>query len=101
MTRLNKIIQTTTRLPGGSDGKESACSARDLDFIPGSERSLGEGKGNPLPCLENCMDRGAWWVTESSHGDAESDTTEWLHFHFFGQKQQKEYLWCYFINIKF
>ena len=30
--------------PGGSDGKESACNVRDLGFIPGSGRSLGEGK---------------------------------------------------------
>ena len=29
--------------PGGSDGKESACSARDLDLIPGSRRYPGEG----------------------------------------------------------
>ena len=29
--------------PGGSDGKEFACNARDPGLIPGSERSLGEG----------------------------------------------------------
>ena len=47
--------------PGGSDGKEYACSARDLGLIPGSGRSPGEGNGNPLQysCLENSMDRGA------------------------------------------
>ena len=41
--------------PGGSDGKESACSAGDLGSIPGSGRSPGEGNGNPLQysCLEN------------------------------------------------
>ena len=31
--------------PGGSDSKESACSARDLGLIPGSGRSPGEGNG--------------------------------------------------------
>ena len=33
--------------------------------IPGSRRYPGEGNGNPLQysCLENSMDRGAWWVT--------------------------------------
>ena len=45
--------------PGGSDGKESACNAGDLGLIPGSERSPGEGNGNPLQysCLENSMDK--------------------------------------------
>ena len=51
--------------PGGSDSKESACNAGDLGLIPGSGRSPGEGNGNPLQysCLENSMDRGAWWAT--------------------------------------
>ena len=50
--------------PGGSDGKESACSAGDPGLIPGSRRSSGEGNGNPLQysCLENSVDRGAWWA---------------------------------------
>ena len=34
--------------PGGSDIKESACNVGDLGLIPGSERSLREGNGNPL-----------------------------------------------------
>ena len=43
----------------------SACNAGDLGSIPGSERSPGEGNGNPLQysCLENPMDGGAWWAT--------------------------------------
>ena len=47
---------------GGSDSKESACSAGDLGSIPESGRCPGEGNGNPLQysCLENPMDRGAW-----------------------------------------
>ena len=47
--------------PGGSDGEESACNAGDLDSIPGSERSPGEGNGYWLQysCLENSVDRGA------------------------------------------
>ena len=50
---------------GGSDGKESAHSVGDLSLIPGLGRSPGEGNGNPLQysCLENPMDRGAWWAT--------------------------------------
>jgi len=51
--------------PGGSDGKESACSAGNLGSIPGLGRSPGEENGNPLQysCLENSMDRGAWLAT--------------------------------------
>ena len=50
--------------PGVSDSKESACSARELGSIPGSGRCSREGNGNPLKfsCLENSMDRGAWWA---------------------------------------
>ena len=50
--------------PGDSDGKESACNAGDLGSTPGLERSPGEGNGNTLlySCLENSMDRGAWWA---------------------------------------
>ena len=49
-------------LPGGSLAKNlpaNAGDARDMGLIPGSGRSLGEGKGNPLQysCLENSMDR--------------------------------------------
>ena len=67
-------------LPSGSDGKASASSAGNTSSIPGLGRSPGEENGNPLqyPCLENLMDRGAWWATV--HGVAKSQT--WLHFHF-------------------
>ena len=49
-------------VPGGSDGKASACNAGDPGSIPGLGRSPGEGNGNPLQhsCLENPMDGGAW-----------------------------------------
>ena len=49
----------------GSDGKESACNAGDLGSIPGLGRSPREGNGYSLQCscLENPMDRGAWWAT--------------------------------------
>ena len=55
------------------DGKESACNARDLGLIPESGR-FPEGNGYPLQysCLENSMDRRAWWAT--FHGVAKSRT---------------------------
>ena len=54
--------------------KVSTCNMGDLVSIPGSERSPGEGNGNPVQysCLENPMDRGAWWATV--HGVAKSRT---------------------------
>ena len=59
---------------GGSDGKESACSARDMGSIPELGRSPGEGNGYPLQnsCMEHSMDRGAWWATV--HGVTKSQT---------------------------
>ena len=58
-------IMNAKDFPGGSDGKESACSAGDPDSILGSGRSPGERNGNPLQysCLMNSMDRGALWAT--------------------------------------
>ena len=54
----------------------SAYNEGDLGSISGLGRSLGEGNGNPLQysCMENSMDRAAWWTTV--HGVAESDMTE-------------------------
>ena len=51
---LNKL-QKIVGFPGGSDGKESACNAGDLNSIPWSGRSPGEENGYPLQysCLEN------------------------------------------------
>ena len=60
--------------PSSSVGKESACNAGDVGLIPGSGRSPGEGNVIPLQyfCLENSMDRGAWWATV--HGIAKCQT---------------------------
>ena len=51
------------------DGR--VLNAGDLESVPGSGRSPGEGNGNPLQysCLEDPMDRGAWWATV--HGVAQ------------------------------
>ena len=63
--------------PQRLSGKESACNAGDVGLIPGSGRSPGGGNGNPVQysCLENPMNRRAWWTTV--HGAAkETDTAE-------------------------
>ena len=53
------------KFPGGSDGKESACSVGDLGSIRRLGRFPGEGNGYPLQysCLGNPMGRGAWRAT--------------------------------------
>ena len=65
----------------GSGSKNSACNVGDLGLIPGLGRSPGEGNSNPFQysCLENLMDRGAWWATVHAVAK-ESDTTERLTF---------------------
>ena len=68
------IFDRSVGFPGGSDGKESTCNAGDLGSVPGSGISPGEANAYPFQysCLENSMDRGAWWVTV--HGVAKSQT---------------------------
>jgi len=60
--------------PLGSDGKESACNVGDLGSISALGRSAGEGNGYPFQysCLENSMERGAWWIIV--HGVTKSQT---------------------------
>ena len=52
----------------------NAGDVRDAGLSPRSGRSPGGGHGNPLQyfCLENPMDRGAWWATV--HGVAKSQS---------------------------
>ena len=91
--------------PGGSEVKTSACNAGDPGSIPGSGISPREGNGSPLQhsCLENLMDRGAWWamvhsithnrtqlkrlskhvcicITDSFCPTPETNTTLWINY---------------------
>ena len=71
-SRDNSFILNLEGFPCNSVSKESACSAGDLGSIPGLGRCPGGANGNPLqyPCLENLLDRGAWWA--AVHGVAKS-----------------------------
>ena len=62
--------------PDGSAGKETICNVGDWGLIPGLGRFPGGGHGKPLQysCLENAMDRAAWWA--KIHRVAKTDNTE-------------------------
>ena len=73
----NFFFFTVTKRPQWLSGEASTCNAGDAGdagLIPGSGRSPGGGRGNPLqyPCLEIPMDRGAWQAT--IQGVAKSQT---------------------------
>ena len=56
--------QTASTFPDGSTVKTLTANAGEVSLILGLGRSPGKGNGNPLQysCLENPMDRGAWWA---------------------------------------
>ena len=59
----------------------SAGDVRDVDSLPRSRRSPGREHGNPLQysCLENPMDRGAWWATVHAWHEVGHDTHAYVH----------------------
>ena len=79
---LNKVSFTWVHASQGTsqvalEGKNlpvSAGDVRELGSVSGSGRSSGGGNGSPLECscLENPMDRGAWWA--AVHGITNSQT---------------------------
>ena len=89
INKLTIFIHTYTGFPRGSEVKVSACNAGDPGSIPGSGRSPGEGNGNPLQdsCLENPMDREAWWATV--HGILQAIILEWVAIPFSGGSSQQ------------
>ena len=60
-----RSMSEVVKLPRWLSGKESTCNSADMGSIPGSGRYPGVRNGNPLQysCLENPMDREAWWAT--------------------------------------
>ena len=67
LNSINKILSEINYFIflDGSDSKESTYKTEDQCLIPGLGRFPGEENGNPFlySCLENLMDRGAWWAT--------------------------------------
>ena len=74
--------------PGGSAGKEFACSAGDLGSIPGLGKSPGEGKGYPLQYsgLENSKECIVHRVTKNQTRLSD------FHYGFGGGRQQRRAL---------
>ena len=64
-TSFHSSVNSAGASPGGSVVKTPPANAGDVGSVHGLGRSPGEGNGNPLQysCLENLMDRGAWWAT--------------------------------------
>ena len=67
----SQVVLVVKNLPA------NAGDIRDVGSIPASGRSPGEGNGNPLQysCLENPINRGAWWAIVCRISK-ESDMTE-------------------------
>ena len=65
MSRIFMPASFNLKLPWWLSGKESNCNAGDVGSVLGLGRSPVEGYGKPLQysCLENPIDRGAWWAT--------------------------------------
>ena len=82
------ILKAWRGFPGGSDGKECAQITGDPGLIPGSGSSPEKQNGNPLQysCLENPMDRQAWWATVCGVGKS---LTQLSDFHLQGIKHSK------------
>ena len=99
MTVTSLVAQSVKNLPAAQETQVP---------IPGSQRSPGEGNGNPLhcPCLEHPMNRGVWWA--AVHGVTESGRTEQLTlslpylFHSFPIRLHSldSVIWlCFFLNF--
>ena len=80
------ILSTYSYFPDGTVVKNLPANAREKVGVSGSGRSPGEGNDNPLQfsCLENPMDRGAWWA--AVHEVANSQTRLSTHTQFYTKK---------------
>ena len=69
--RASLVVQTVKNLP----------EMQETSSIPGLGGSSGEGNGNPLQssCLENPMDRGAWWATVNGVTKSQTGFRGWTY----------------------
>ena len=69
--------------PQWLSSKQSTCNAGDVGSIPGWGRSPGGENGNPLQfsCLDNSMDRGAWWATVHRVAKSQTWLSNWARIH--------------------
>ena len=93
IVNLGEIRAPLIAFSGSSVSKESACNVGDLGSIPGSGRSPGERNDNALQysCLENSMDRGAWWL--QSMGSQRVRPNTFTFSSLFGWMAFKNSLW--------
>ena len=89
--------------PWWLNGKESACIAGDPGSVPGLQRSPGEGNDKPLQytCLENSMDRRAWWATVHEVTKSQTWLSNWqFHFTFTSFLWEMEvHWWLYTVSV--
>ena len=82
--------------------QETTCNAGNQDSNPGSGRSPGEGNGNPLQhsCLENSIDREAWWATVYGvYGVTESWTQLSMSMHIMHSSFSKNFMIIKIIDL--
>ena len=85
--KTGSLLSAHHPVGGGSNNRESACNAGDPGSIPGSGRCPGEWLPTQYSCLENSLDRGAWWaaVMDCKGSDMTEQLTPSL-FHPLGEK---------------
>ena len=113
-TAVSGVAQSQTQLkrlssiekegfPGGSMGKEFACSAGDTGdtgSVPGLGRFPGGWHDSPLhySCLENSIDRGAWWATVHRVPESQRSICQHPLDHRKKQKNSRKKIYFCFIN---
>ena len=77
------IFMASQMVPVVKNPPATTGDPSDMDSIPGSGRFSGLGNGNPFQysCLENSMDRGAWWTTVYRFAKSRTRLSDWACTH--------------------